>query len=414
MSLCRHFPIPSDRMGIVWSVLPVRDCAVIEYGPAGTTHYGAEVIMDFGIKIHKNFFCTHVDENDIIMGDTSRLEQAILEVDKTYRPKCIFVIGSSLTSVIGADIRGLCRLLEGQVESRLIPFEHGGFRGDYSLGIADALEALVKEIACPPAKKREGTFNLIGACYDSYRVGSDVEEICRLLKEAFGLEPACILPYDCSYDSIRHCTEAECSIVMRKEGIRAAKAVQEKGGGGWFYGVPYGYQGTEKWIAQIAQGIGREPDPAFRKEFGRKLIWAKKKENELRCSPLPMNAVVEGNEMQVSGIGKFLKEELGMKVEGILTHSPKGMEEVPQWCRFLPEKEKLDVLRGCSNSLVLGNDETLSQTPETNTKLQIGFPAKETIVVANHLPFVGLRGADWIMESILTYYNKLVISMMMQ
>ena len=86
MSLCRHFPVPSDRMGIIWSVLPIRDCAVIEYGPAGTTHYGAEIIMDYGIEIHKNFFCTHVDENDIVMGDISRLEQAILEVAVTTPP----------------------------------------------------------------------------------------------------------------------------------------------------------------------------------------------------------------------------------------------------------------------------------------------------------------------------------------
>ena len=174
MSLCRHFPVPSDRMGIIWSVLPIRDCAVIEYGPAGTTHYGAEIIMDYGIEIHKNFFCTHVDENDIVMGDISRLEQAILEVDASCRPKCIFVVGSSLTSVIGADIRGLCRMLQGQVESLLVPFEHGGFRGDYSLGIADALEAAAEAIACPPAEKKPGAFNVIGACYDAFRVGASL------------------------------------------------------------------------------------------------------------------------------------------------------------------------------------------------------------------------------------------------
>ena len=65
-------------------------------------------------------------------------------------------------------------------------------------------------------------------------------------------------------------------------------------------------------------------------------------------------------------------------------------------------------------TLVLGSDETLSQVPAGNTLVQIGFPARETIVVAEHLPITGLRGADWLMESILSYYNKRVVSMMMQ
>lgn len=118
--------------------------------------------------------------------------------------------------------------------------------------------------------------------------------------------------------------------------------------------------------------------------------------------------------MQAAGIGRFLHDELGMEVQGLLTHSAKGMENVPAWCSFLPEKEKLDLLRGSTGTLVLGSDETLSQVPAGNTLVQIGFPARETIVVAEHLPIMGLRGADWLMESILSYYNKRVVSMMMQ
>ena len=78
--------------------------------------------------------------------------------------------------------------------------------------------------------------------------------------------------------------------------------------------------------------------------------------------------------MQAAGIGRFLHDELGMEVQGLLTHSAKGMENVPAWCSFLPEKEKLDLLRGSTGTLVLGSDETLSQAPAGNTLVQIGFP----------------------------------------
>ena len=39
MSLCRYLPTPSDRMAVMWTLLTVKDAVVLEYGPAGTTHY---------------------------------------------------------------------------------------------------------------------------------------------------------------------------------------------------------------------------------------------------------------------------------------------------------------------------------------------------------------------------------------
>lgn len=35
MSLCRYLPVPSDRMGIIWSLLSVKDSIILEYGRPG-------------------------------------------------------------------------------------------------------------------------------------------------------------------------------------------------------------------------------------------------------------------------------------------------------------------------------------------------------------------------------------------
>lgn len=414
MSLCRYFPVPSDRMGILWTVLPIKDCVVIEYGPAGTTHYGTETVGDLGIQVHKNLFCTHVDENDIIMGDITRLERAILEVDAMYGPKCIFVIGSSLTSVIAADIEGLCRMLFPRVKSRLIAFEHGGFRGDYSLGIRDALSAMIEKITVSSKVRAAGTFNLIGACYDSYRIGSDVTAICRMMKECFHMEPGCILPFETTYDKISGGAAAEISIVMRQEGIPAAKMLQEKGGGPWMYGLPYGYQGTLDWIEKVAKISGRTPDQAYMARLGRHIDDVGVKEKQFRFAMMKHRAVVEGPEVLVSGIGGFLKDELGFEVTGITSHSLRNHENVPDWVRFYEEKEKLELLANTNGQLILGSDVTLAQVPSGNVKLRVAFPAMDFIGVANHLPFVGVCGADFLMESILSYHNERVLTLMMQ
>ena len=262
--------------------------------------------MDYGIEIHKNF-CTHVDENDIVMGDISRLEQAILEVDASCRPKCIFVVGSSLTSVIGADIRGLCRMLQGQVESLLVPFEHGGFRGDYSLGIADALEAAAEAIACPPAEKKPGAFNVIGACYDAFRVGSDTAEICRLMKAAFGMEPACILPYACGYDDVRRCTEAEISLVLRQEASRRGGHREKRAAARRSMGRPTATRAQRRGSTGWQRRSAARRTLRFRVRSTKSSCGRGARRASCAAQGLPMRAVIEGNEMQAAGIGRFAR-----------------------------------------------------------------------------------------------------------
>ena len=45
MSLVRYLPTPSDRMGILWSLLSVEGSVILEYGPAGTTHYSMSLFL---------------------------------------------------------------------------------------------------------------------------------------------------------------------------------------------------------------------------------------------------------------------------------------------------------------------------------------------------------------------------------
>ena len=89
MSLCRFYPAPSDRMAIIWSLMPVKNAVVLEYGPAGTTHFGGGLYSSFGIELGKTLYTTHISEDDVIMGDVSRLENAIREVDAAYNPEII-------------------------------------------------------------------------------------------------------------------------------------------------------------------------------------------------------------------------------------------------------------------------------------------------------------------------------------
>ena len=50
MSLTRFLPLPSDRMGILWSLFHIDGSVLLEYGPAGTTHYSMSLYGELGIE----------------------------------------------------------------------------------------------------------------------------------------------------------------------------------------------------------------------------------------------------------------------------------------------------------------------------------------------------------------------------
>ena len=187
MSLTRFYPTPSDRMAIIWSLTPIKDAVVLEYGPAGTTHFGNGLYNSLGIKTSGVLFTTHISEDDIVMGDVSRLEQAILEVDQAYHPKIIFVVAAAVIAVIGSDIAGVCQYMQDQVDARLISFEEGGFRGDYTYGLRSVYRMFAREVI-RPAPRKEKTYNILGASAGSFRMKSDVWEIKNLMREACGWE----------------------------------------------------------------------------------------------------------------------------------------------------------------------------------------------------------------------------------
>lgn len=146
MALIRNFPVPSDRMAIISTLLNIEDAVVLEYGPEGTTHFSMNFFNKLGKDYPDRLFTTGVDDSDIIMGSTEHLERGILELDALYSPKAIFVLTSSVTSIIGTDIAGICDSLQSKVQSRLIPVNTSGLGADYSAGLRKIYLQLLKDI----------------------------------------------------------------------------------------------------------------------------------------------------------------------------------------------------------------------------------------------------------------------------
>ena len=407
MSLVRFLPTPSDRMGIIWSLLAVQGAIVLEYGPAGTTHYSMGLYGGLGLRFQNRLFTTHMSEDDVVMGDVTRLEEALVELDKNYAPKVIFVVASSVTAVIGTDIKGVCRYMQNEVKAKLVAFEQGGFRGDYSVGLAETYKLLVRNLPQKGVAQEKGVYNIIGASAWRYRMASDIWEVKSLLSEALGLSCNACLCCDTSVEELQAMGKAQVNIVLGNEGLAAAQYLEEKFGTPYVYAAPYGYSGTVRFLESVGEAIGEMPQP---------LVLMRLRMKEKGMSMLSMfammgggktkHAVVKGDYDLVQGVSAFL-EQAGIRVvHKMCAHSLKAIAEPAADVEsYAEEGEWLQLIRDLRATLIFADDVALTQANASNMKVLISAPFMNG-VVATHLPFMGEKGADFLLEQIQGYYQK--------
>jgi len=409
MSLTRFLPTPSDRMGILWTLLNVEGSVIVEYGPAGTTHFSMGLFGSLGIEQENRLFTTHMREEDVIMGDTSRLENALVEVDQNFSPKVIFVVASSCSAVIGTDLRGVCTMVQPKVKATLIGFEQGGFRGDYSFGLKAAYELIAETLVKKDVEKREGTFNILGASSGAYRCKADMLEIERLMGEAFGMKNICTLCLETDVESIADIGAAQVNLVIRKEALPLARFCEKEFNTPYVYGAPYGYQGTENWLTAIAEKTGRAVDPRVLgqlKKSGMEVMMYRMYARMFRKNK--MQAYLYGEYETVRGLGEFLNGIGITPIHRITAHSTFSIEEPAPEIEYIPtEKERIDILKSLDHTLVLADDTSKRLISDTNTFVRIAHPLIDGSQVATHMPIMGPRGADMLRESIDAYLGTL-------
>lgn len=407
MSLVRFLPTPSDRMGIIWSLLAVQGAIVLEYGPAGTTHYSMGLYGGLGLRFQNRLFTTHMSEDDVVMGDVTRLEEALVELDKNYAPKVIFVVASSVTAVIGTDIKGVCRYMQNEVKAKLVAFEQGGFRGDYSVGLAETYKLLVRNLPQKGVAQEKGVYNIIGASAWRYRMASDIWEVKSLISEALGLSCNACLCCDTSVEELQAMGKAQVNIVLGNEGLAAAQYLEEKFGTPYVYAAPYGYSGTVRFLESVGEAIGEMPQP---------LVLMRLRMKEKGMSMLSMfammgggktkQAVVKGDYDLVQGVSAFLEQAGISVVHKMCAHSLKAIAEPAADVEsYAEEGEWLQLIRGLRATLIFADDVALTQADASNMKVLISAPFMNG-VVATHLPFMGEKGADFLLEQIKGYYQK--------
>lgn len=398
MGLYKYYSIPSDRMGALWTLLSIRDACILEFGTAGTTRFALNNFHKMKGVQNSQLYTTHLDENDIAMGDVSRMDKAIDDIVNEGLATTIFLMSSTVSSVIGIDLEAYCYIYrEKYPQINFIYISNDGFKGDWTLGVKNVLETLVTQIPKEVNKSQNFTYNIIGACADDYNYAADCLEVDRIMKEAFDGENICTLTTNTSIKDIESMGSAHINIVMRSEGEEAAKVLERNFGIPYVMGRPYGLKGTLDWISKIEEVTNISINKEF-VENEENLL--KEKLDEASLVLKNSSICLSGHYDIVKGIRDFAKDEIGLDIKNIWCSAPSfSTQDIP----FYEERIWEEILLKGDYDILMGNGVATNIGKEDCNKIQIDLPnlvysRGETV----ENPYVGFRGALHILDKLAT------------
>ncbi|WP_303851318.1 nitrogenase component 1 [Seleniivibrio woodruffii] len=395
MGLLRFKPIPSGRMGTLWTLSTIKNAALVEFGCMGHMLYSGVTLKHGGVNDLCRLYSTHIDETDIALGGTERLEHTVANIIKNDSPKVIFFLPSAVPEVIGTDLRALCdELQQEHPEVMMIPFGHGGFNVNQHDGVKNALLTLVKNIPAEVGKTPEPTFNIIGSCADLFRFQADAAETIRAVEGAFGIKPLCVLTSGTCIEDIERMGGAHVNLVIRREGEAAAKYLQRKYGTPYILHRPYGIDGTAEWLEEIERVLGSAFDRAFvEKERGiaRSMLepvmprFRHMSRSHMEEVTLHLGAHAD----IVEGILSFGCREMGFNKGVCWCDSPDmGTDELP----YYSEEKWIPAVEGLKDGLFMSSGEILEWAGRS-LSMQISYPDRSWHLHPFEPPFMGFRGA---------------------
>ena len=397
MGLYKYYPLPSDRMGALWTLLPIKGSCILEFGTSGTTRFELNSFARMQGDQNSKIFSTHLDETDIAMGQITRLDKAVDEIIENEKPPVLFIMPSTISATMGTDIAAHCKEYQQKyVDTKIIPITSDGFHGNWNTGIMDTLNILATNIPIETEKSKNITYNIIGSCADDYNYHSDSYEIQRILKDGFAATPNCIMTSDTHVTDLQAMGGSHVNIVLRNEGITAAQTLEKRFGTPYIFGRPYGLRGTIEWIKKVSEILKINCDNKFIEFEKNQLEDAIKIASSLPIKRRKISVALGGHVDVVRGLKDFLENEACFEISHAWCNSPDmSTETIP----FYRESQWEQIVKEGKFNIIMGNAITLKLAKNPCTKIQIDNPNYEfSFLKYPYTPYVGFRGALYLLN----------------
>ncbi|MBP2032935.1 nitrogenase molybdenum-iron protein alpha chain [Clostridium algifaecis] len=239
----------------------IQDAAIVEHGPAGCSGDipGRNLVNRSGRKKRNLPICnlkyinTNLTEKDMVYGGERKLEDAIREANKRFKPKAIFVTTTCASAIIGDDIESITNKVEKEIGIPVVDIYCEGFRSAiWATGFDAAYHGILRKIVKPPRMKKLDEVNIINF---------QGKDIFTELLGRIGLKVNYIVPFT-TIEELSHISEAAATLQICSTLGTYLGAGLEK-----YFGVPevkapapYGISGTNAWLRELGRIVHKEKE----------------------------------------------------------------------------------------------------------------------------------------------------------
>ena len=380
-------------------------------GPLWCYFYAMKYVEDYDASALRRFHCTQPEGNALVYGTEKDLLAGLDFVKANFTPERVFLLNNCSVSLVGDDIAGIAAKAE-------LPFpvyaaDCGGIAGDFAEGYEIALLRVIEE-AKKNAKANSDlaspSVNLLGLSPTYFRGEEDIKEIRRILETA-GYRINAIPGGGSAWGEIMRLLQADLNLVLRDElALKAAKELQEEFGTPYLsVGMPYGIQGTLRWLDTINEVLPAKNREAIRQEAEAVNARLQFRSSNMQSLWGPLwfdNILIAAPPSEAAGIAEAVRGEWA-DTGNLVIHFTQDTALRPQAATKICIAGKDDTamketFENWSGGLVMGSSleaSRLVRLKKPFVNCNIVLPAYHEIIATDSPP-CGIRGAAYLFERI--------------
>lgn len=363
-----------------------------------------------------------VSGRDLAQG-TIQLPETLRQVEAKLHPELIIVCASCSTILLQEDLQRVAESAE--VEAEVLVYDANPYRMQEVIASESLFTLLVQRYAAPQPLTPQPSVNIIGPASLGFHVRSDLICLRRMLA-TLGVQINVVAPWGASLDDLRRLPAAWVNIAPYRElGLEAARYLEEQFGTPTLYDAPIGVGPTQHWLQRLVAALNEVAARAGGPAVTLPKLTAFSLDGMSAPSGVPWfartadmesfsskRAFVFGDATHTVGVVKFLRDELGMIIDGAGTY----LEHQAGWVRaqladYLPNdvlvtdrfQEVAARIEQDLPDLVCGTQMERHSCRKLDVPCMVIAPPTH---IENHLlgyyPMLGFDGADVIADRVYT------------
>lgn len=338
-------------------------------------------------------------------SDTAEIfKQSARDAYERFKPEALLVGASCTAELIQDDPGGLARTLGLPVP--VIPVDLPSYQKKENWGAAETLNQLVRAFAVRSDKPVSRlSCNLLGPTALGFRHRDDVTELTNLLG-AMGIEVNMVAPLGASPADLARLPEAAFNVVMYPETAGAtAQYLKRRFDMPFTTTVPIGVEATRKFIREVADLAGVDPDPLLATELSRLPWYSRSVDSNYLTGK---RVFIFADATHAIAAARIARDELGFKVVGLGTYTRELAREVRQEAESFglqalitdDHLEVEDAIQAVQPELVLGTQMERHIAKRFGIGCAvISAPVHVQDFPARYSPQMGFEGANVIFDS---------------